>query len=156
MFLWQYVLVGSSRAHWSCYFLPETSQECRDRAFELLTNKEAWEKRVITSKDSYSSKEIWSGHIPRHVYHAKRFSFWNFCELIYGKVGRLIINIIFETGYGASLGCICSQLPKLMGVWLLIIAKWIEDGGGHRYNSLNLFLSYCHDLIWCFFYLDIK
>ncbi|KAL5837685.1 hypothetical protein ACOSQ3_014854 [Xanthoceras sorbifolium] len=56
---------GSSRASWSCYFFPETSQECRDRAFELTANKEAWEKGIITGKDNYSSKEIWAGRTPR-------------------------------------------------------------------------------------------
>ncbi|XP_021912235.1 uncharacterized protein LOC110825986 isoform X1 [Carica papaya] len=56
---------GSSRSSWSCYFFPETSQECQDRAFELMGSKEAWEKGIIKGKDSYSSKEIWAGHTPR-------------------------------------------------------------------------------------------
>uniref|UniRef100_A0A5B6YZ39 Alpha-(1,6)-fucosyltransferase n=2 Tax=Davidia involucrata TaxID=16924 RepID=A0A5B6YZ39_DAVIN len=56
---------GSSRSSWSCYFFPETSQECRDRAFELMGRKEAWEQGIITGKDNYSSKEIWAGRIPR-------------------------------------------------------------------------------------------
>ncbi|KAK6232921.1 hypothetical protein SCA6_002994 [Theobroma cacao] len=56
---------GSSRSSWSCYFFPETSQECRDRAFELMQTKEAWEKGIIKGKENYNSKEIWTGRIPR-------------------------------------------------------------------------------------------
>ncbi|KDP23723.1 hypothetical protein JCGZ_23556 [Jatropha curcas] len=56
---------GSARSSWSCYFFPETSQECRDRAFELIGSKEAWENGIITSKDSYNSKQIWAGRTPR-------------------------------------------------------------------------------------------
>ncbi|XP_044472785.1 uncharacterized protein LOC123201347 isoform X2 [Mangifera indica] len=56
---------GSSRSSWSCYFFPETSQECRDRAFELMGSKEAWEKGIITTKDNYTSKAIWAGRTPR-------------------------------------------------------------------------------------------
>ncbi|MBA0687230.1 hypothetical protein Goari_014783 [Gossypium aridum] len=55
----------ASRGSWSCYFFLETSQECRDRAFELITNKEAWEKGTIKGKDSYKSKEIWTAKVPR-------------------------------------------------------------------------------------------
>ncbi|KAJ6857860.1 hypothetical protein NC652_040391 [Populus alba x Populus x berolinensis] len=46
----------------------KTSQECRDRAFELLGNKEALERGIITTKDSYQSKEIWTGRTPRQAY----------------------------------------------------------------------------------------
>ncbi|KAH6802950.1 hypothetical protein C2S51_034396 [Perilla frutescens var. frutescens] len=56
---------GSSRSSWSCYFVPETSSECRKRAFELMHDKVAWEKGIITGKENYTSKEIWAGHIPR-------------------------------------------------------------------------------------------
>lgn len=56
---------GTSRSSWSCYFFPETSQECRARAFDLMKDKEAWEKGTITGKDNYTSKQIWSGTIPR-------------------------------------------------------------------------------------------
>lgn len=56
---------GSSRASWSCYFFPETSQECRNRAFELLGSEEAWKRGTITVKENYSSKEIWAGRTPR-------------------------------------------------------------------------------------------
>ncbi|XP_015875559.3 uncharacterized protein LOC107412321 isoform X1 [Ziziphus jujuba] len=56
---------GSSRSSWSCYFSPETSQECRDRAFELMESEEAWKKGIITGKENYTSKEIWAGHTPR-------------------------------------------------------------------------------------------
>ncbi|XP_031278015.1 uncharacterized protein LOC116136450 isoform X1 [Pistacia vera] len=56
---------GSSRSSWSCYFFPETSQECRNRAFQLMGSKEAWEKGIITTKDNYSSKAIWAGRTPR-------------------------------------------------------------------------------------------
>ncbi|XP_073016464.1 uncharacterized protein [Primulina eburnea] len=56
---------GSSRSSWSCYFFPETSLECKRRAFELKQDKEAWDNMVITGKDNYSSRDIWSGRIPR-------------------------------------------------------------------------------------------
>ncbi|KAJ4826964.1 hypothetical protein Tsubulata_008828 [Turnera subulata] len=55
---------GSSRSSWSCYFFPETSQDCRERAFELMNNKEALQKGVITTKDNYASKEIWAWGSP--------------------------------------------------------------------------------------------
>lgn len=61
------LFTGSSRASWSCYFLPETSQECRDRAIELMHNKEAWEKGIIKAKENYTSKEIWAGRTPRLI-----------------------------------------------------------------------------------------
>ncbi|KAL0856125.1 hypothetical protein Bca101_061278 [Brassica carinata] len=56
---------GSSRGSWSCYFLPETSKECRKRALEVMKKREAWESGIITGKQNYSSKEIWSGRIPK-------------------------------------------------------------------------------------------
>lgn len=56
---------GPSRSSWLCYFFPETSQECRDRAFQLMGEKEAWEKGIITGRDNYKSKEIWAGRTPR-------------------------------------------------------------------------------------------
>ncbi|CAI9091498.1 OLC1v1026550C1 [Oldenlandia corymbosa var. corymbosa] len=55
---------GTSRSSWSCYFVPETSQECRERAFELMESKEAQQKGMITVKENYTSKEIWAGRIP--------------------------------------------------------------------------------------------
>ncbi|XP_074292823.1 uncharacterized protein LOC141619702 [Silene latifolia] len=55
---------GASRGSWSCYFLPETSQECRDRAFELMQQKEAWDTGIIKTKETYSSKEIWKADVP--------------------------------------------------------------------------------------------
>ncbi|KAJ6974792.1 hypothetical protein NC653_030815 [Populus alba x Populus x berolinensis] len=56
---------GSLRSSWSCYFFPETSRECRDHAFELMGNKEALERGIVTTKDNYTSKEIWTGRTPR-------------------------------------------------------------------------------------------
>ncbi|CAK9178118.1 unnamed protein product [Ilex paraguariensis] len=58
---------GLSRSSWSCYFFPETSEECRHHAFELMQRKEAWEKGIITRKDNYTSKEIWAGRTPRQA-----------------------------------------------------------------------------------------
>ncbi|CAL9752848.1 unnamed protein product [Musa acuminata subsp. burmannicoides] len=56
---------GSSRSHWSCYFFAETSTECQKQAFSLMKSQEAWQKRIITVKDNYTSKEIWAGKVPR-------------------------------------------------------------------------------------------
>lgn len=57
--------VGSVRAHWSCYFLPETSAECKQRALELALQEDAWKQGIITRKENYTTKEIWVGKIPR-------------------------------------------------------------------------------------------
>ncbi|XP_068665746.1 uncharacterized protein [Aristolochia californica] len=56
---------GPSRSQWSCYFFPETSKECQDRALELETRMEVWDKGIVTGKENYTSKEIWAGRIPR-------------------------------------------------------------------------------------------
>ncbi|CAJ2628483.1 unnamed protein product [Trifolium pratense] len=56
---------GFSRSSWSCYFFPETSLECRQRAFELMKSEESWNKGVVTAKESYTSKYIWNGPTPR-------------------------------------------------------------------------------------------
>ncbi|RYQ90968.1 hypothetical protein Ahy_B09g096875 isoform G [Arachis hypogaea] len=53
-------LFASSRSSWSCYFFPETSQECRQRAFELMKSEEARNNGIVTIKESYTSKHIWS------------------------------------------------------------------------------------------------
>ncbi|KAB1208151.1 hypothetical protein CJ030_MR7G012992 [Morella rubra] len=54
-----------SRSSWSCYFFPETSQECRDRAFELLGSEEAWKSGIITAKENYTSEKIWTARTPK-------------------------------------------------------------------------------------------
>ncbi|XP_024189728.1 uncharacterized protein LOC112193726 isoform X2 [Rosa chinensis] len=56
---------GSSRSRWSCYFFPETSLECRNRALELIESEDAWKSGTIKAKDNYTSKEIWAGRTPR-------------------------------------------------------------------------------------------
>lgn len=56
---------GASRSSWSCYFFPETSQECRDQAFKLINEKRAFENGIITVKENYTTKQIWTGSIPR-------------------------------------------------------------------------------------------
>lgn len=61
------VVIGTSRSSWSCYFFPETSEECRDRAFQLMEEKEAWGNGTITGKENYTSKEVWAGRIPRQA-----------------------------------------------------------------------------------------
>ncbi|KAH9325789.1 hypothetical protein KI387_005967 [Taxus chinensis] len=56
---------GSEHSLWLCYFLPETSAECREHALELASQAEAWKQGVITSKQNYTTKEIWVGKTPR-------------------------------------------------------------------------------------------
>ncbi|MED6187027.1 hypothetical protein PIB30_119075 [Stylosanthes scabra] len=56
---------GSSRSSWSCYFFPETSLECRRQAFKLMKSKDAWIKGILTAKENYTSKHIWTGPTPR-------------------------------------------------------------------------------------------
>ncbi|XP_042516312.1 uncharacterized protein LOC122090704 isoform X2 [Macadamia integrifolia] len=77
---------GPLRSHWSCYFFPETSMECRDRAFELMGRPEAWEKGIVTVKDNYTSKEIWAGRIPRVWGNP-----WSFMQPTTEINGRLVI-----------------------------------------------------------------
>lgn len=59
------MVAGSSRGSWSCYFLPETSEECRNRAIALVKKREAWESGFVTGKQNYRSKKIWTGPIPK-------------------------------------------------------------------------------------------
>ncbi|PNY14060.1 coatomer protein, partial [Trifolium pratense] len=47
---------GSSRSSWNCYFFPETSLECRQRAFELMKSEDALNKGILTTKENYT---IW-------------------------------------------------------------------------------------------------
>ncbi|XP_045795025.1 uncharacterized protein LOC123889645 isoform X2 [Trifolium pratense] len=56
---------GSSRSSWNCYFFPETSLECRQRAFELMKSEDALNKGILTTKENYTSKHIWAGSTPR-------------------------------------------------------------------------------------------
>ncbi|KAK3155519.1 hypothetical protein QOZ80_2BG0204250 [Eleusine coracana subsp. coracana] len=56
---------GVSRSSWSCYFIPETSSDCRNRAFKLMQSKAYWADGTVTVKENYTSKQIWVGHIPR-------------------------------------------------------------------------------------------
>lgn len=56
---------GSSRSSWSCYFFPETSLECRNRALELMGSEDAWKNGTINAKENYTSKQIWAGRTPR-------------------------------------------------------------------------------------------
>lgn len=78
---------GESRSRWSCYFFPETSQECRDRAFELMNSKEAWDSGTITKKENYSSKVIWAGKIPRVWGNP-----WNYLQPTTEINGTLVVN----------------------------------------------------------------
>jgi len=56
---------GSSQSSWSCYFFPETSLECRQRAFELIKSEDAWSKGIVTTKENYTTKHIWAGPTSR-------------------------------------------------------------------------------------------
>lgn len=56
---------GLSRSSWSCYFFPETSPDCRKRAFELMQSKDYWDNGIVKVKENYTSKQIWVGRIPR-------------------------------------------------------------------------------------------
>ncbi|KAF3778077.1 hypothetical protein EJ110_NYTH43884 [Nymphaea thermarum] len=58
-------LNGSSRSQWSCYFFPETSRQCRERALQLMKTEDAWKNGTVTTNGNYTSKEIWTGKIPR-------------------------------------------------------------------------------------------
>ena len=99
--------VGSSRASWSCYFFPETSQECRDRAFDLLGSDEAWKRGIITAKENYSSKEIWTGRTPRQA------TAYLSIELnLLSDPFFISLMSIVSAGYGVILGLICNQQQK--------------------------------------------
>ncbi|XP_027348842.1 uncharacterized protein LOC113860611 isoform X2 [Abrus precatorius] len=56
---------GSSRSSWNCYFFPETSPECRQRALELIKSEDAWSKGTLTTKENYTTRHIWAGPTPR-------------------------------------------------------------------------------------------
>ncbi|KAK3043146.1 hypothetical protein RJ639_000035 [Escallonia herrerae] len=81
---------GPSRASWSCYFFPEASQECRDRAFELLKEKEAWDKGIVTGKDNYTSKTIWTGQVPRQAYYRIWGSPWSYLQPTTEVNGKIV------------------------------------------------------------------
>ncbi|KAF3341157.1 hypothetical protein FCM35_KLT10001 [Carex littledalei] len=57
--------LGTARSHWSCYFLAETSVDCRNHAMELMKKQDALINGVVKVKENYTSKEIWSGRTPR-------------------------------------------------------------------------------------------
>ncbi|XP_068652488.1 uncharacterized protein [Aristolochia californica] len=78
---------GPSRSRWSCYFFPETSKECQDRALELVTRQEAWVKGIVTRKENYTSKEIWAGRIPR-VWGSP----WSYLQPTTDIDGNLVMN----------------------------------------------------------------
>ncbi|XP_039685063.1 uncharacterized protein [Medicago truncatula] len=78
---------GSSRSSWNCYFFPETSFECRQRAFELMKSEEAWSKGVVTTKENYTSKHIWNGPTPR-----KWGLPWNYLQPTTSINGSLLVS----------------------------------------------------------------
>ncbi|KAJ0080024.1 hypothetical protein Patl1_23145 [Pistacia atlantica] len=102
---------GSSRSSWSCYFFPETSQECRDRAFDLMGSKEALEKGIITTKDNYTSKAIWAGRTPRQVITCLTNLFLKTLTQLPLEAINSLMSISI-TGYGVNRGVICSQQQK--------------------------------------------
>ncbi|KAJ7565116.1 hypothetical protein O6H91_02G048500 [Diphasiastrum complanatum] len=57
---------GAARSQWSCYFLPETSKECRQRALDLSKQKKAWNDGVIVNAGDFSSSKIWFSKIPEY------------------------------------------------------------------------------------------
>ncbi|XP_058183320.1 uncharacterized protein LOC131301158 [Rhododendron vialii] len=56
---------GPLRSSWSCYFLPETTQECRERAWKLVKEKKAWEEGIITARRNYTTPQVWHAEAPR-------------------------------------------------------------------------------------------
>ncbi|XP_058738687.1 uncharacterized protein LOC131610685 isoform X3 [Vicia villosa] len=56
---------GSARSSWNCYFFAETSLECRQRAFELMKSDDSLSRGILTTKENYTSKHIWTGPTPR-------------------------------------------------------------------------------------------
>lgn len=57
--------LGPDHSHWSCYFFSETSEQCRERAVLLASQSIAWEQGLITGKNNYTSRQIWTGKIPK-------------------------------------------------------------------------------------------
>ncbi|XP_024520473.1 uncharacterized protein LOC9660544 [Selaginella moellendorffii] len=51
---------GSNHARWSCYFFPEASEECMERALRLVEQKQAWDEGIIKE----FSGDQWNGEIP--------------------------------------------------------------------------------------------
>ncbi|KAJ7565257.1 hypothetical protein O6H91_02G054000 [Diphasiastrum complanatum] len=59
---------GAARSQWSCYFLPETSKECRQRALDLSKQKKGRDDGVILIVDAgdFSPLKIWFSKIPEY------------------------------------------------------------------------------------------
>ncbi|XP_061340458.1 uncharacterized protein LOC133286952 isoform X2 [Gastrolobium bilobum] len=78
---------GSSRSSWNCYFFPETSLECRQRALELMRSEDAWSKGIFTTKENYTSKHIWTGPTPRIWGNP-----WNYLQPTTDLNGSLVVS----------------------------------------------------------------
>ncbi|XP_024526544.1 uncharacterized protein LOC9652159 [Selaginella moellendorffii] len=55
---------GSGHSRWTCYFIPETSKECRERALELAASQEARKNKTITDMSNYWGGITWFAPIP--------------------------------------------------------------------------------------------
>ncbi|XP_024526633.1 uncharacterized protein LOC112345015 isoform X2 [Selaginella moellendorffii] len=57
---------GAAHGRWSCYFVPETSEECRARAMELEGDVKAWNQGTIVGLDNFSRTSVWTGPVPEY------------------------------------------------------------------------------------------
>ncbi|KAJ9682509.1 hypothetical protein PVL29_018433 [Vitis rotundifolia] len=58
------IAISEKRVLVTNYYNRADHDGCKDRAFELMGTKEAWENGTITGENNYSSKEIWDGPTP--------------------------------------------------------------------------------------------
>ena len=64
---------GSARSSWSCYFLPETSEECRKVGLELEAEETAWAWGKVATKDTLGLThwtEEWLTPAPKYNHRA--------------------------------------------------------------------------------------
>ncbi|KAK6915330.1 hypothetical protein RJ641_020447 [Dillenia turbinata] len=95
---------GPGRASWSCYFFPETSQECRERAFELMGSKEAWETGIITGKDNYKIwGEPWSYMQPTTEINGSLVSYHRKMDRRWWRAQAIRYLMRFQTEYTCGL-----------------------------------------------------
>lgn len=78
---------GAGRNQWECYFLPETSKECKARALELRSQQHAWEKGIITDNRNYSWQDMWTGKIS-----GRWGSPWDYMQPTAEVHGKLVLH----------------------------------------------------------------
>eukprot|EP00897_Mesotaenium_endlicherianum_P006923 jgi/Mesen1/6259/ME000323S05386 len=56
---------GKQQGKWGCYFVPETSDQCRQRAESLMSDADAVTSGAITTSGNYTTFSYWFPKVPR-------------------------------------------------------------------------------------------